>query len=71
MAVPATPPTIRQPTALPLTAGGKTSAIIVCPATIKYVPVNPVRILKAVKAVKFGDTAVPIDVKNNTTIAAL
>jgi hypothetical protein len=69
--VPATAPTIKQPTALPRTAGTKISAIKVCPATMKYVPVNPVRILIAVKAAMFGATAVPTEVRNKTTMAAL
>lgn len=46
------------------------SAMIVCPATMKYVPVKPVPIsLMAVNVAILGATAVPIDVMNITARA--
>ena len=70
-AVPATHPTMKQPIALPRTAGVKISARMVCPDTMKYVPVSPVIILIAVNDRISGATAVPIEPRSKTTMAAL
>lgn len=70
-AVPATLPTIRQPTARPRTRGSNISAIMVCPATMKYVPVRAPSNLIAVNTDKLGARAVPMDAAHSTAMAAL
>ena len=71
-APPATLPTIIRPIALPRKRGPKMSAMMVCPATMKYVPVKPVpNSLIAVKVAILGATAVPIDVINMTASAEM
>jgi hypothetical protein len=51
--------------------GSKISARIVCPATMKKVPVNPLMIRIAINICKLIDTAVPAEQAQSTRIAAL